>query len=356
MDETPLKYIQEPSHALLPPFQTPEKPITPKNVTPKIQFISRKIIILGLIAIFVVLAIFFRLHISPPTNFPEDSILMIESGETISGVANRLENTGIIKSATPFKFFTILFGGSRGLNSGDYYLKKSQNVITLAWRLSHSRYDMENIRITIPEGFNSMEIADLFTKNKKFTRFDASEFIKLAAPYEGYLFPDTYLFLPNITAQKVLDIMIENYKKRIKTLAAEILVFGRSIEDVINMASIIEEEARTEETRRTIAGILWKRLDEGMPLQVDAAFAFVNGKKKSSELTLEDLKIDSPYNTYVYRGLPPTPISNPGLNAIRATIHPLATKYYFYLSDANGDMHYAITHDGHVANKDKYLR
>jgi UPF0755 protein len=121
------------------------------------------------------------------------------------------------------------------------------------------------------------------------------------------------------------------------------------------MASIIEEEARTEETRRTIAGILWKRLDNGWPLQVDAAFAFVNGKKKSSELTVEDLAIKSPYNTYANKGLPPTPISNPGLDAISATIRPIATKYYFYLSDDDGNMHYAVTNAEHEANKAKYL-
>ncbi|MDO8579700.1 MAG: endolytic transglycosylase MltG, partial [bacterium] len=225
-----------------------------------------------------------------------------------------------------------------------------------AWRFSHSRYDLKNIRITIPEGFNSAEIAELFSKEKKFTHFDAKEFVSLVAKYEGYLFPDTYLFLPNITADDVMDIMLSNYQKRIETLAGEIKAFGRPVKDVINMASIIEEEARTAETREIIAGILWKRFDQGMPLQVDSAFVFVNGKKRSSDLTLEDLKIDSPYNTYVNRGLPPTPISNPGLDAIRDTVHPIATKYYFYLSDDEGNMHYAVTHDEHVANKEKYLR
>ena len=122
------------------------------------------------------------------------------------------------------------------------------------------------------------------------------------------------------------------------------------------MASLIEEEARTEETRRIIAGILWKRLDKGMLLQVDSAFAFVNGEKDSKDLSLDDLKIESPYNTYLHKGLTPTPISNPGLDAIKATVEPIATKYYFYLSDDDGNMHYAVTHDEHVANKFIYLR
>ena len=262
----------------------------------------------------------------------------------------------IIKSSFVFKTFMVLFGGGRGLTAGDYYLENIQNVITLAWRFSHSRYDLKDVRITVPEGFNSKEIAELFGKQKKFTHFNQEKFITLATPYEGYLFPDTYLFLPNITVEDVIDVMLLNYQKRIETLASEIKAFGRPIRDVINMASIIEEEARTIETREIISGILWKRFDQGMPLQVDAAFVFVNGKKNSKDLTLEDLKIDSPYNTYVHRGLPPTPISNPGLDAIRATVHPIVTKYYFYLSDDEGNMHYAVTHDEHVANKEKYLR
>jgi UPF0755 protein len=132
-------------------------------------------------------------------------------------------------------------------------------------------------------------------------------------------------------------------------------VFGRPIKDIIKMASIVEEEARTEETRETIAGILWKRLDEGMPLQVDSAFAFVNGKKDSRYISTEDLAIDSPYNTYVHKGLPPTAISNPGLDSIKATVHPIKTKYYFYLSDDQGNMHYGATLDQHIENKQKYL-
>ena len=92
-----------------------------------------------------------------------------------------------------------------------------------------------------------------------------------------------------------------------------------------------------------------------MPLQVDSAFSFVNGETRSSDLSLDDLKIDSPYNTYVYKGLPPGPISNPGLDAIRSAITPISSKYYYYLSDSEGEMHYAVTHDEHVVNKDKYL-
>jgi UPF0755 protein len=262
----------------------------------------------------------------------------------------------VIRSQFVFKSFFVLFGGAKGLKAGDYYLDTPQNAVALAWRVTHSDYSLKNIKITIPEGWASSEIADHIAKEKRLAYFNKKEFLKISEKYEGYLFPDTYLFLPNVTAQNVVDAMLANYQKRIELLAPEIAAFKRPIKDVITMASIIEEEARTEESRRIIAGILWKRFDEKVLLQVDASFAFVNGKKASADLTLDDLKIDSPYNTYVYKGLPPGPISNPGLGSISATVRPIPTKYYFYLTDNDGNMRYGITHDEHVENKFKYLK
>ena len=121
------------------------------------------------------------------------------------------------------------------------------------------------------------------------------------------------------------------------------------------MASILEEEGRTEATRQTIAGILWKRLAEGMPLQVDASLVYATGKKSGDQLAPDDFKMSSPYNTYLNKGLPPTPISNPGLAAIRAAIHPTASKYYYYLTDRQGGFHPAATYEEHLINKQKYL-
>jgi UPF0755 protein len=352
MDNTPLIYISEsePEPSFVPEFKIPkgDKAKPPRKV--------RRILFLGTGTVILLFLLSIHLHVASPSNFPKDTIVSVKSGQTLRGFSQTLEETNVIKSKFAFKSLVYLFGGGKGLRAGDYYLEKSQNAITLAWRFSNSRYNLKNIRITIPEGFSVIEIADIFKREKKFNYFSADQFKKLAAKYEGYLFPDTYLFLPNITAQGVIDAMLLNYQKRVEPLAAEVFVFGRPIKDVINMASIIEEEARTLETREIIAGILWKRLDMGMALQVDSAFAFVNGEKDSKDLSLEDLKIESPYNTYLHVGLPPTPISNPGINAIKATINPIKTKYYYYLSDDDGNMHYAITHDEHVMNKQKYLR
>jgi UPF0755 protein len=313
----------------------------------------RKTLLLVVCIIIVVSSFYFRL-IASPSAFPDGILYEIPRGISLSSVALDLSTRHIIRSPFLFKGFVTLFGLGRGAVAGDYEFDSAGNVVTVAYRIARGSYDLSRIRITVPEGTRSSQLADFF--DSRFYRFDTKAFLELGKKYEGYLFPDTYYFLPNVMADEVVDTMLENYKSKIADIADEVRLFGKPIRDVIIMASIIEEEARTTESRRIIAGILWKRLAERMPLQVDATFAFVNGKTRSSDISLEDLKIDSPYNTYVYRGLPPGPISNPGLDSILATINPTATKYYFYLSDRDGNMHYAVTHDEHVANKVKYLK
>jgi UPF0755 protein len=159
-----------------------------------------------------------------------------------------------------------------------------------------------------------------------------------------------------VTAEEAYEALRANFNKRIVVISDEIELFKHPVNDVVRMASILEEEARTTTSRRIIAGILWKRISIGMALQVDAAFQYVNGKRDSADLTLDDLKIDSPYNTYVYRGFPPTAITNPGLDSLFSAVTPIKTSYLYYLSDKKGEMHYARTFEEHVANKNKYLR
>ena len=184
--------------------------------------------------------------------------------------------------------------------------------------------------------------------------FDAPYFVKIAHDKEGYLFPDTYYFLPNVTADDVVSAMSNNFNQKIATLDSDIRSSSRSLKDIIIMASIVEQEARTIDTRKIIAGILWKRLDKGLLLQVDAPLVYITGNT-TGYISIDDTKIDSPYNTYKYKGLPAGPITNPGLDSITAVLHPTMTAYFYYLSDKNGVMHYAETFAEHVANKEKYL-
>jgi len=288
---------------------------------------------------------------TPPSTFPDLTTIKIKKGTTLNEAAIQLNTAGYIKSPLSFKVFVTLFGGSTGVVAGDYFFAKTQSVMPIAWRIVKGEYGLVPLRITVPEGMSVIQIADLF--HKQFTLFDEDEFVALSR--EGYMFPDTYFFLPNVSAQEVIDTMVDNFNVQIRPLQADILLSGRSFEDIITMASIVQEEAHNEEEQKMIAGILWNRIRIKMPLQVDVTFQYINGKNTYT-LTKQDLKIDSPYNTYVHKGLPPTPISNPGLAAIKATITPTPSDFYYFLADLSGKTYYAKDFKEHQENREKYLR
>lgn len=314
---------------------------------------TKKNIILGTGAII----IFFNAFLwTAPANFPIGSIYDLKSGQTLSAVSDNLLHLNIIRSTFWFKSFVYIFSfGHVTVIEGDYALYNKQNVLNLAWRISHGQLDIVPIRITIPEGTSVHEMADIFSKN--FPSFNKKVFLNLVEKgnYEGYLFPDTYFIMPNMNEADIIKLLNNNFYEKIKEVSDDIKKFGKPESDVIKMASILEEEARTIESREIIAGILWRRISIGMALQVDSSFKYINGKTTAT-ITADDLKIDSPYNSYTNRGLPPTPISNPGLDAIKAAINPKNSPYLYFLTDKDGNMHYAATFEEHVANKIKYLK
>jgi UPF0755 protein len=161
--------------------------------------------------------------------------------------------------------------------------------------------------------------------------------------------------MPWTTPDTVLNTLKKTFDQKIESLSDDILVSKHSLKEIIIMASLIEKEANGEEDRNIVSGILWKRIDKGIPLQVDAPFLYILGKE-SSELTRSDLAINSPFNTYKYKGLPPSPIGNPGLASIKAAISPKESPYLYYLHDKEGIIHYAKTFTEHQNNIKKYLK
>ncbi|MFH0755321.1 MAG: endolytic transglycosylase MltG [bacterium] len=307
-------------------------------------------------AVIIILIIFYFLFLSAPKNFPINSIYDLKSGQTLSLVSDNFKELKIIKSDFWFKTFVLIFSfGDTTIIKGNYALSKKQNVLTLAWRMSYGLFDIIPIKITLPEGINSFEMADILSDN--LLSFNKKNFLSLikTKKLEGYLFPDTYFFAPNIEEEEIIKIINDNFNEKIKEVGIDIKNFNKSENDIIKMASILEEEARTIEDKKIIAGILWKRIFMNMALQVDASFKYINGKTTAT-LTEEDLKIDSPYNSYIKKNLPPTPISNPGLDSIKATINPEETSYLYFLTDKEGEMHYAETFEEHIRNKQKYLK
>ncbi len=315
---------------------------------------NKKIFTTLCLAVFI--GFFYWFFWSAPSDFPTGTIYDLKPGQTLSVVSDNFVKSNIVSYDFWFKSFVYFFSfGHARVIEGDYALDKKQNVLIVAWRVSHGKLNIVPEKITIFEGLNSFEIADLFSR--RFPSFNKNVFLDLVekGKLEGFLFPDTYFIMPNATEAEIIKIMNDNYYEKIKEVSEDVKRFGKSEEDVIKMASIIEEEARTMESREIVAGILWKRISIKMALQVDSSFKYINGKTTAT-LTNDDLKIDSPYNSYTNRGLPPTPISNPGLAAIKATINPKNTPYFYFLTDNEGNMHYAVSFEEHVANKLKYLR
>lgn len=305
-------------------------------------------------AIVVVLAVLVLVFVyRAPDDAPtEPQYFTVSEGESIASVTRRLENQRYVRNATVLQ--TLLrFGYNSNIIAGAYYLEPGDGGLQLARRLAGGEYGRSAQTITIPEGWTNAQIATRL--NARLAEdFDSEEFERLASGLEGYLFPDTYTFFPTVTETAVIIEMEENFERRIEPLESQIASSSYSLRDIITMASLIEGEAISEEDRRMVADILWRRLEAGMRLQVDTVFRYINGKN-TYELTKDDLQIDSPYNVYRYSGLPPGPISNPGLDSIRATLNPLENEYWFYLTDDEGVFHYAQTLDQHLVNQRRYL-
>jgi UPF0755 protein len=305
------------------------------------------------IAAAIILWVLFYISVyQAPHSFVAGKVVRVSEGATLLEISEQLKKEDVIRSPLWFRMFVIVLGGEKGIIAGDYYFRRQQGLGGVAAKLVTGSFGIEPYRVTIPEGSSVKDIAALMEEKSLF--FSGSEFIRIASAKEGYLFPDTYFFLPSVDEEQVAIVLESTFWQQLDKVRDEIREFGRSTHEVITMASILEREANTMETRRVIAGILWKRLDEGIPLQVDAVFDYINGKN-TFDLTLEDLEINSPYNTYRNQGLPPGPIANPGLDAIYAAITPIESEYYFFLADRSGNVHYSRTFEEHKQKKARYL-
>lgn len=299
---------------------------------------------------------FYALSWRSPRSFPEQALITVNRGESLSEIAVSFEQKEVVRSAFWLRTFIILLGGEKRVVAGDYYFPAPVSVFKVARKLHKGEFGLIALKITVPEGVCSHEISKIL--EKELPTFNAEDFINevLDSNYEGYLFPDTYFLTPNIKASDIILMMRENFARQINPYAEDILKSKKSLDEIVIVASIIEDEANGSlESKRVISGILWKRLRLGIPLQVDAPFQYYNGKN-SYTLTEKDLVEDHPYNTYKNKGLPPTAITNPGIDSIRAAIAPTQTEYLYFLSDKKGNLYYAKTFEEHKRNRELYLR
>lgn len=287
-------------------------------------------------------------------NDKTSKIFVISQGESLNSIINNLSKENLIRSKVVFRLVVEQMGISKTIQAGDFRLSSSMDAFEIAKTLTHGTLD---VWTTLKEGTRVEEMAQVIGKELDIPE---TEFIKEAK--EGYMFPDTYLVPKNATSGSVITI-IGNNTKFTSVLNNIPSKNNLSEKEVITLASIVEREAKDAEGRRQVAKILLKRMKEDWPLQVDATIQYALGYQTTERswwkktLTFDDLKIDSEYNSYTNKGLPPTPISNPGLDSINAVIAAdTNTPYWYYISDKKGNMHYAKTIEEHNANIEKYLR
>lgn len=299
------------------------------------------------------LVLFFTHYASPPKDFPEDSTVIIESGMSVADIVETFEQQRYVRSSSLLLSYLRFFYDTDNIKAGVYYFSEPLTTREVAYNIAEIGPNDPLISVTFPEGSTVKQIAEI--AEKKLPNFETETFLSFANDYEGYLFPETYFVPENFTAEQLFDLLVEASETELKTLQPAIEEHPLSEIEIITLASIIEREANSAESMQTVSSVLQNRLAINMPLQADASIEYVLDKPLS-ELLPEDLKIDSPYNTYLNKGLPPTPIGNPGLTAIKAVLEPADTDYFYYITGNDGEFYFAETFDEHNRNIARYLR
>ena len=275
----------------------------------------------------------------------------IAKGLGVRQVANNLKEQGLIKDPVVFFLFLKQQGLDGKVQAGDFVLAPSMNASEIAQALQVGTSD---IHVTIPEGKRADEIADILQKN--LPNYKESWRAQLVAQ-EGYLFPDTYSFPKDADIDTVIKTMKDTFDKKYASIPQTGNKYTQA--QTVIIASMVEREAKFEVDRPLVASVIENRMAINMPLQIDATIQYAIGTESNWWPTLQDsgsnVAPTSPYNTYTKPGLPPTPISNPGLNVLKAVVQAPTTDYIYYVSDKQGHNHYTHTLEEHNANIKKYL-
>lgn len=329
----------------------------------------KKIFLIVLITIFVLAyGVFFYVGFEiylPPGKSAEAKYFKISPGQSVREISSNLKKEDLIRNPWLFIIYLETKGLTSQIKSGDYFLAPNLNLPKVVEIITQGKTAQR--KIVIPEGWAIKEIAK-YLNEKKIVSED--EFLKAAysnynfdflkdssrQSLEGFLFPDTY-FLPYKTnAYEIAETMLKNFDQKFdQSLREEAKKQNKTISETIILASIIEKEVFKEEDKKIVAGILEKRLALGQPLEVDATINYITGKN-NPQSTLEETKIESPYNTYIHTGLPPGPICNPSLSSIKAVLSPKNSLYLYYLTRPDTkETIYSQTFEEHLANQKKYL-
>lgn len=304
--------------------------------------------------------------VAPAGNSNEAKIFTIEPGSGNAKIAMNLKEQGLIKYPWLFLGFIQYKNINNKMQTGKYELKDTMTISEIADILSQGKV-AEN-QVTFPEGFTIDQMAKRLEEQNIVKAADFKKAAKVYYPYrflddrpkknnlEGFLFPDTYNFTLDATADNVVEKMLLNFDEKLTDkMRDDIKKTNMNIYEVVTMASIIEKEVISPEDQKMVAGIFYKRWNSDMPLQSCATLQYIL-KTNKKVFSVADTQVESPYNTYLNKGLPPGPICNPGISAIEAAIYPTKTDYLFFLSDKDGKTIFAKTYEEQLANQEKYLK
>jgi UPF0755 protein len=314
------------------------------------------LIILGISFLFLAgFFLWFGLYfIQPADKAGSKQIIIIEDGTSVRDIAGLLESKGIIKHKVCFLVWSRLKGYSHRLKSGEYNLSPSMspagifNILTRGLIVLHP--------VTFPEGYSAEQIATTLAQKIK---MDKMTFLSLVhdpailkkynipgSSLEGYLYPDTYQFGRRQSPQSVIETMVGRFNGAVSSLKQRVAQSGMTLDKVVTLASIVEKETGSSKERPVIANVFLNRIKKGMRLESDPTVIY-GIRNFNGDLTRDDLKRYSPYNTYVIEGLPPGPISNPGLDSIKAVLYPVETGYLYFVSKNDGTHYFSRTLEEH---------
>ncbi|AYD40258.1 endolytic transglycosylase MltG [Clostridium fermenticellae] len=297
--------------------------------------------------------------------------IQIPKNSSTEQVATILYNSTVIKNKDYFMLTKKIFYRNKIIQSGNFSIPRQVSFSTLTDILSRNYKNGNMIKITIPEGYTSEQIGETLERNKLVSKSDFLSKVKnfKSNKYwflnnipdgdhkiEGFLFPDTYYFdRETVNSDEIINTMLEQFDDEISPYKTYILNNNYNIRNLTTIASLVEKEARKDVDRPKIASVIYNRLNKNMPLQIDASILYVIGHK--DKLYNKDLTIKSPYNTYINKGLPPSPICNPGKKSIIAAVHPDKTNYLYYVLNTSTNEHvFSSTYRDHMKNVKKYVK
>lgn len=304
----------------------------------------------------------FILFNAPQPQSQKEEVFTVALKTTETEIIDKLKNQGFIRNTWAFNLALTIKGKHDKIKSGGYFLSKNLNAWQVADKLTSSP-DMK--WVVIPEGIRKEEIGEILAETFNWSNDDLDKwnntYTAMKFDYlEGVYFPDTYLIPTKEQGLDIANRMINRFNEKFAPYLNQFTKQNIIWTTGLRLASVIQREAAGKEDMPLIAGILWNRLLKEMKLEVDVTIQYARGKTDKgwwTPIKSEDItEIDSPYNTYKYKGLPPHPIANPGLDAIEAVLNPTETDCLYYLHDNNRQIHCAKTYEEHKANIEKYLK